>query len=120
MISTGTNFRVGFRIRNEFLSESFLQDIMGSLTNDSIGRILEFTAVPDQRKPIRAYGFFVELDGEIGIFSFKFTPRSTHEIDLLLFFLQDETLPMPSPLSKTSCKPTRATSSIPMGLAIRR
>ena len=90
---------------------------MGSLTNDSVGRILEFTTVPDQRKPIRAYGFFVELDGEIGMFTFKFTPKSTHAVDLLL---QDETLPMPSPLLKTSCKPTRTTSSIPMGLTIRR
>jgi len=40
---------------------------MGSLTNDSIGRILEFTVTPDRRKQLQAYGFFVELDGEIGI-----------------------------------------------------
>ena len=111
---------MGFRIRNEFISESFLRDIIGSLANDSIGRILEFTTVPDQRKSIRAYGFFVELDGEIGILTFEFTPKSTHAADLLLFLLQDETLPVHSPLSKTSCKPTRATSSIPMALAIRR
>ncbi|KIM36506.1 hypothetical protein M413DRAFT_78132 [Hebeloma cylindrosporum] len=57
---------VGFRIRNEFISESFLRDIMGSLTENTIGRILEFTTVQDYRKPLRAYGFFVELEGEIG------------------------------------------------------
>jgi hypothetical protein len=60
---------MAFRISGEFLSESFLRDIMGSLTN-SIGRILEFTTVPDCRKKLRAYGFLVELDGEIGMFMF--------------------------------------------------
>ena len=49
---------------------------MDSLTNDSIGRILEFTTAPDHRKQLRAYGFFVELDGEIGIFTFKFRPKN--------------------------------------------
>jgi len=62
-------FRVGFRIRGEFISESFLRDIMGSIT-DSIGLILEFTTVPDDRKSLRAYGFLVEVDGEIGMFTF--------------------------------------------------
>ena len=47
---------------------------MGSLT-DSIGRILEFTTVPDYRKKLRAYGFLVELDGEIGKFTFRPTTR---------------------------------------------
>jgi hypothetical protein len=65
---------VGFRICGEFISESFLRDIMGSLT-DSIGRILEFTTVPDYRKKLRAYGFLVELDGEIGMFTFRPTTR---------------------------------------------
>ena len=69
-------FRVGFRIWGEFISESFLRDIMYSLTDDSIGRILEFTTELDERKMKRAYGFFVELDGEIGIF--MFTPKSSH------------------------------------------
>ena len=58
---------MGFRICGEFICESFLRDIMGSLTNDTLGRVLEFTTVPDARKQIRAYGFFVELEGEIGI-----------------------------------------------------
>ena len=64
---------MGFRIWGEFISESFLRDIMYSLTDDSIGRILEFTTELDERKMKRAYGFFVELDGEIGIF--MFTPK---------------------------------------------
>jgi hypothetical protein len=44
---------------------------MGLLTEDSIGHILEFTTVPDHRKNLRAYGFLVELDGEIGMFTFQ-------------------------------------------------
>ena len=40
---------------------------MDSLNHDSIGRVLQFTTVPDLRQKIRAYGFFVELEGEIGI-----------------------------------------------------
>jgi hypothetical protein len=67
---------VGFRVWGEFISESFLRDIMYSLTDDSIGRILEFTTELDGRKKMRAYGFFVELDGEIG--NFMFTPKSSH------------------------------------------
>ena len=69
-------FRVGFRVLGEFISESLLQDIMYSLTDCSIGRILEFTTELDERKKMRAYGFFVELDGEIGMF--MFTPKSSH------------------------------------------
>ena len=36
---------------------------MGSLTDDSVGRIFEFTTVPDHRNNLRAYGFLVELNG---------------------------------------------------------
>jgi hypothetical protein len=67
MISITTKFRAGFRFCSEAISECFLQDIMGSLTNDSIGRIFEFIPVPDHTKHIKAYGFGVELDGEIAI-----------------------------------------------------
>jgi len=49
---------------------------MYSLTDGSMGRILEFTTDLGARKKMRAYGFFVELDGEIGIF--MFTPKSSH------------------------------------------
>ena len=64
-------FRVGFRIFGEFISESFLRDIIGSLSDDTIGRVLEFTTELDERKHPRAYGFLVELDGEIGAFYFS-------------------------------------------------
>ena len=47
---------------------------MDSLTN-SIGHILEFTTVPDHRKKLGAYGFLVELEGEIGMFMFRLTTR---------------------------------------------
>ena len=56
-----------FRIGGEFFTESFLRNIICSLADDSIGRILEFTTVPDERNKLPAYGFLVELDGEIGI-----------------------------------------------------
>ena len=65
---------MGFRICGEFISESFLRDIMGSLT-DSMGRMLEFTTVLDDRKKLWAYGFLVELDGEIGMLTFRPTAR---------------------------------------------
>ena len=92
-------FRVGFRIRSESISESFLWDIIGSLTHDSIGRVLEFTTVPDHRKPIRAYGFLIELEGEIGVFMFSSKKKTSHGSPVLF---QDEILVMPSQLSKTS------------------
>ena len=67
---------MGFRVCGEFISESFLRDIIYSLTDGSIGCILEFTTDLDEGKKMRAYGFFVELDGEIG--NFMFTPKSLH------------------------------------------
>lgn len=67
---------MGFRVWGEFISESFLRAIMYLLTDDSIGRILEFTTELDERRKMRAYGFFVELDGEIG--TFMFTLKSSH------------------------------------------
>jgi hypothetical protein len=59
--------RVAFRVGGEFFSESFLRDIIGSLNDDSIGHILEFTTVLDERNKLPAYGFLVELDGETGM-----------------------------------------------------
>ena len=58
---------MAFRVGGEFFTESFLREIIGSLTEDSIGRILEFTTVLDERNKLPAYGFLVELDGEIGM-----------------------------------------------------
>ncbi|KIM36507.1 hypothetical protein M413DRAFT_287801 [Hebeloma cylindrosporum] len=57
---------VAFRVGGEFFTESFLRKIIGSLADDSIGRILEFTTVLDERNELPAYGFLVEIDGEIG------------------------------------------------------
>jgi hypothetical protein len=57
---------VAFRVGDKNLTESFIRETIGSLTEDSIGRILEFTTVLDERTKLPAYGFLVELDGEIG------------------------------------------------------
>ena len=57
---------MAFRIGGELFTESFLREIIGSLADDSIGRILEFTTVLDKRNKLPAYGFLVELDGELG------------------------------------------------------
>ena len=58
---------MAFRVGGEFFTESFLREIIGSLNENSIGRILEFTTVLDERNKLPTYGFMVELDGEIGI-----------------------------------------------------
>ena len=68
LVNNADFFRVAFRVRGEYLTESFLREIIGSLNEDSIGRILEFTTVLDKRNKLPAYGFLVELDGEIGIY----------------------------------------------------
>jgi hypothetical protein len=81
---------------------------MGSLTDDSIGHILEFTTVADHRKNLRAYGFLVELDGEIGMFTFQPT---THMHAYSLH--QDETPLRPSLLSNRSCEPILPTRTTP-------
>ncbi|KDR82100.1 hypothetical protein GALMADRAFT_221985 [Galerina marginata CBS 339.88] len=56
---------VNFCIAGEFVSESLLQQIMASLS-DTLGSVLEFTTEVDDRKLVRAYGFFVELEGKTG------------------------------------------------------
>ena len=66
---------MAFRVGGEFFTESFLREIIGSLSEDSIGRILEFTTVLDERNKLPAYGFLVELDGEIGILCFDLKSR---------------------------------------------
>ena len=68
---------MAFRVRGEFFTESFLREIIGSLSEDSIGRILEFTTVRDERNKLPAYGFLVELDGEIGILCFDSKPNNS-------------------------------------------
>ena len=108
---------MAFRVGGEFFTESFLRGIIGSLSDDSIGRILEFTTVLDERKKLPAYGFLVELDGELGIFHVSAAPyRLTH------FIPQDETPLGPSLSSKKSCRPTLPTRTIattPMPVILR-
>lgn len=58
---------------------------MGSLTDDSgsVGRILEFTTVPDRRKKLRAYGFLVDFDGELGTYHDSTDTPTRMHADLL-------------------------------------
>jgi hypothetical protein len=39
-----------------------------SLSGDTLGRVLEFTTILDDRKDLRAYGFLIELDGIRGVY----------------------------------------------------
>jgi len=52
---------------------------MGSLTDDSIVCTLKFAAVPDHRKKIRTYGFFVEPDRKISMNPLLFRPKIHHD-----------------------------------------
>ena len=61
-------YSVGFRISGEFVPERTLQDAVSSLAN-TLGHVSEFTTAIDNRKVVRAYGFFVELDGKLGVLS---------------------------------------------------
>lgn len=58
---------VAFRVHSEFVSQSFLQQAITSLSG-SLGDISEFTVELDERKALRAYGFIVELQDELGKF----------------------------------------------------
>lgn len=41
---------------------------MMSLSGDTLGHVLEFTTILDERKNLRAYGFLIELDGNLGVY----------------------------------------------------
>ncbi|KJA15636.1 hypothetical protein HYPSUDRAFT_148846 [Hypholoma sublateritium FD-334 SS-4] len=56
---------VAFRVHSEFVSQSFLQEAITSLSG-TLGYVSEFTVELDERKHLRAYGFIVELQDELG------------------------------------------------------
>jgi hypothetical protein len=43
---------------------------MAALSGDTLGSVLEFTTVLDERKDLRAYGFLIELDGMQGVYQY--------------------------------------------------
>ncbi|KAF5316404.1 hypothetical protein D9619_006899 [Psilocybe cf. subviscida] len=56
---------IGFRVAGEFVSQGTLQEAMRAAQTD-LGNAVEFTVVMDERNGTRAYGFLVELDGDLG------------------------------------------------------
>ena len=59
---------VGFRILAEMVTEELTQNAIHS-THHSLGRVLEFVAELDDRLFPRCYGYLVELEGELGVYS---------------------------------------------------
>jgi hypothetical protein len=59
---------VGFRILAEMVPEELIQNAIHS-THDTLGRVLEFVAELDGRQFPASYGYFVELEGELGLYS---------------------------------------------------
>jgi hypothetical protein len=57
---------IGFRIHAELVTDRLLQDAIYSV-HDTLGRVLEFVAELDDRQFPRNYGYFVELEGELGV-----------------------------------------------------
>ena len=68
---------VGFRILAEMVSEELIQNAIYS-THHTLGRVLEFVAELDDRQFPRSYGYFVELEGELGMYSLLAPFRSSH------------------------------------------
>jgi hypothetical protein len=56
---------VGFRILAEMVSEELIQNAIHS-THYTLGRVLEFVAELDDRQFPPSYGYFVELEEELG------------------------------------------------------
>ena len=56
---------MAIRIAGEFLSETVFKNAVHSVAK-ALGSALEFVTEVDDRKNPRRYGFFVELDGELG------------------------------------------------------
>ena len=65
--STNSSRSVGFRIHAELVTDRLLQDAIYSV-HDTLGRVLEFVAELDDRQFPRNYGYFVELEGELGAY----------------------------------------------------
>lgn len=57
--------RVGFRVFGEFVSQETLEGAVRE-AQTVLGNVAEFTVVLDERNEPRAYGFLVELDGNLG------------------------------------------------------
>ena len=68
---------VGFRILAEMVSEELIQNAIHS-THDRLGRVLEFVAELDDRQFPRSYGYIVELEGKLGLYSIPAPFRSSH------------------------------------------
>jgi len=64
---THSSCSVGFRIHAELVTDRLLQDAIYSAHN-TLGRVLEFVAELDDRQFPRNYGYFVELEGELGAY----------------------------------------------------
>ncbi|KAF5316053.1 hypothetical protein D9619_006900 [Psilocybe cf. subviscida] len=57
---------VGFRVFGEFVSQETLEGAVRE-AQTVLGNVAEFTVVLDERNEPRAYGFLVELDGDLGL-----------------------------------------------------
>ena len=68
---------VGFRILAEMVTEELIQNAIHS-THATLGRVLEFVAELDDRHFPRSYGYIVELEGELGMYSIPAPFRSSH------------------------------------------
>ena len=53
------------RVANEYVTEKQLQNAIHSL-KDTLGQVMEFSVIVDDRKTPRSYGFLVELQDEPG------------------------------------------------------
>jgi hypothetical protein len=68
---------VGFRILAEMVSEELIQNAIHS-THNTLGRVLEFVAELDDREFPPSYGYFVELEGELGVYSILAPFHTSH------------------------------------------
>ena len=59
-------FSVGFSLDGEMVTDEMIHKAIHS-TRDALGRVLEFVAERDERQVPRSYGYFVELEGELGV-----------------------------------------------------
>lgn len=63
---TETKFiSIGSRFYDIFVPQETLQGAVQA-AETVLGSVVDFTIIPDERNAARAYGFLVELDGEIG------------------------------------------------------
>jgi len=77
IITSHPTCSVGFRILAEMVSEELIQNAIHS-THHTLGRVLEFVAELDDRQFPRSYGYFVELEGELGVYFILAPLRTSH------------------------------------------